>query len=175
MASTGMNVDFRATGQTGIMIAGEGLPIDSVVGDFLSGAAEVLSPDNDDNHWDVIEGQGAIYHPGYAAVSHGLLVGSQPDAFVVCHEAKRTHVSGWESFTLPSIGQVIERTLSIGRQTNPEIQCIGLSINTSKLPDNERNDYLSHMAEKYQLPCVDPMRQGTLALIIELKQRFPVN
>ena len=155
------------------MIAGEGLPIDSEVGDFLSGAAELLSPSNEDNHWDVIEGQGSIFHPGYASVSHGLLQGSQPDAFVVCHEAKRTHISGWEHVSLPSIGEVIERTIQIGRHTNPGIQCVGISINTSKLDDDERNDYLAMISDRYQLPCVDPMRQGTLAIVIELKQRFP--
>ncbi|PHQ68618.1 MAG: hypothetical protein COB97_09665 [Paracoccus sp.] len=69
------------------MIAGKGLPIDAVVADFLSGAVELLSPDNTADHWDVIEGQGCLFHPGYGAVSMGLLIGSQPDAFVVCTQA----------------------------------------------------------------------------------------
>ena len=94
---------FRATGQTGILIAGEGMPIDAVVADFVSGAAEVLSTDNDPDHWDIIEGQGSLHHPGYAAVSVGLLLGSQPDDFIVCTEAGRTHVAGWPDFPLPSI------------------------------------------------------------------------
>jgi uncharacterized NAD-dependent epimerase/dehydratase family protein len=81
MQDRGWKADFRATGQTGIMIAGGGIPIDAVVSDFVSGAAEVLSPDNDADHWDVIEGQGSLFHPGYAAVTLGLLHGSQPDAF----------------------------------------------------------------------------------------------
>ena len=85
------------------MIAGEGIPIDAVVADFVSGAAEILSPDNAPDHWDVIEGQGSIFHPGYSGVSLGLLHGSQPDAFVVCHDAARTVVSGWEHYALPAI------------------------------------------------------------------------
>jgi len=133
MKAEGMNVDFRASGQTGIMIAGRGIPIDAVVSDFVSGAAELLSPDNEPDHWDVVEGQGSIFHPGYSAVSMGLLVGSQPDAFVVCHEAGRTHIMGWDDFELPSIEQVIERTVTIGRQVNPAIRCVGISVNTSSL------------------------------------------
>jgi uncharacterized NAD-dependent epimerase/dehydratase family protein len=124
MKAQGFNVDFRATGQTGIMIAGSGIPIDAVVADFVSGAAEMVSPSNDEDHWDVIEGQGSVFHPGYSPVSVGLLVGSQPDAFVVCTEAGRTHIEGWPSFELPSIDAVIERTLDIGRQVNPTIRCV---------------------------------------------------
>ena len=99
MIDRGMNADFRATGQTGIMISGGGMPIDAVVSDFVSGAAEVLSPDNADDHWDVIEGQGSLYHPGYAAVTLGLMHGSQPDAFVVCHEAGRTMIEAFSRFS----------------------------------------------------------------------------
>ncbi len=168
MKKRGMNSNFRASGQTGIMIAGRGIPIDAVVADFLSGAAELLSPDNDPDHWDVIEGQGGIYHPGYSSVSMGLLVGSQPDAFVVCHEAGRDVIEGWDDFKLPSIEQVIERTISIGAQVNPDIKCVGVSVNTSKLSDDERNEYLSTLSKRLNLPCVDPMKDGTDAIIDNL-------
>jgi uncharacterized NAD-dependent epimerase/dehydratase family protein len=114
MRSRGLKADFRASGQTGIMIAGEGIPIDAVVSDFLSGAAELLSPDNDKDHWDVIEGQGSLFHPGYASVTLGLLHGSQPDAFIVCHEANRTVMHGWPDYGLPSIQDVIDRTIELG-------------------------------------------------------------
>ena len=109
MRDAGINSTFRATGQTGIMLAGEGIPIDAVVADFVSGAAELISPDNDRNHWDVIEGQGSLFHPGYSGVALGLLHGSQPDAFVICHDATRTVVSGWEHYTLPSIREAIDQ------------------------------------------------------------------
>jgi uncharacterized NAD-dependent epimerase/dehydratase family protein len=165
MREAGMDADFRASGQTGIMIVGSGIPIDCVVADFISGAAEVLSPDNAKQHWDVIEGQGGIFHPGYAAVTHGLLIGSQPDAFVVCHAAGRTHIEGWEHVPLPSIEAVIERTVQIGQVTNPSIRCVGISVNTSTLPARERHDYLATLSESHALPCVDPMLTGTREIV----------
>lgn len=168
MKRLGWNADFRASGQTGIMIAGNGLPIDSVVADFLSGAAELLSPDNTEDHWDVIEGQGGIFHPGYSSVTMGLLIGSQPDAFVVCHEAGRTHISGWEDFPLPSIEEVIERTIAIGQLTNPDITCVGVSVNTSRLKADEREAYLAELSSRIGLPCVDPLQGGTDSIIAQI-------
>lgn len=160
MKKRGLDVDFRATGQTGIMITGQGIPIDAVVADFVSGAAELLSPANHDNHWDVIEGQGSVFHPGFSAVSVGLLMGSQPDVFVVCTEAGRTHIEGWQSFPLPTIEAVIDRTVDIGRQVNPAIRCVGISSNTQHLSDLERGPYLHDLSNKYGLPAVDPLVTG---------------
>jgi uncharacterized NAD-dependent epimerase/dehydratase family protein len=168
MRAAGFAADFRASGQTGIMIAGQGIPIDCVVGDFISGAAEQLSPDNDPEHWDIIEGQGAIFHPGYAAVSHGLLLGSQPDAIVLCHAAGRSHIEGWPEVPLRSIGEVIEETLRLGRLTNPAIRCVGISVNTLAIPGDERAAYLVALADRYGLPCVDPMVSGTAAIVAQL-------
>jgi len=168
MLAAGLDADFRASGQTGIMIAGRGIPIDCVVADFISGAAELLSPDNTPEHWDVIEGQGSLFHPGYAAVSHGLLIGSQPDAFVVCHAAGRAHIEGWEYMPLPSIEALIERTVAIGQLTNPSIRCVGISVNTQSLADGERDAYLAGLSERHQLPCVDPLLHGTRAIIEQL-------
>jgi uncharacterized NAD-dependent epimerase/dehydratase family protein len=165
----GRKATFRASGQTGIMISGSGMPIDAVVADFLSGAAEMLSPANDPDHWDIIEGQGSIYHPGYASVSMGLLIGSQPDVFVVCHEANRSHISGWPDFELPSIQEVIDRTISIGASTNPDIRCIGLSVNTKKLSERQALDYLATLSEKYRLPATDPIRFGVKDLVKEIR------
>jgi uncharacterized NAD-dependent epimerase/dehydratase family protein len=156
----GVNSTFRATGQTGIMIAGEGIPIDAVVADFISGAAEILSPDNDENHWDVIEGQGSLFHPGYAGVSLGLLHGSQPDAIVVCHEADRTVVSGWPDYALPGVAECIALNLELGRRTNPGIRCAGVCVNTSELPSDKRAGYLKELAAEVDLPCVDPVIDG---------------
>jgi uncharacterized NAD-dependent epimerase/dehydratase family protein len=172
MKGRGMNVDFRASGQTGIIIAGKGIPIDSVVADFISGAAELLSPNNDPDHWDIIEGQGSIYHPGFGAVSMGLLVGSQPDAFVVCHEANRKFMMGWDNFVLPTIEEVIERTIQIGKLTNKEIRCVGVSLNTSQLKPEERKKYLDNLSKKIELPCVDPLKNGTQKMIDYLNIEF---
>lgn len=170
MRRAGLKADFRASGQTGIMIAGQGLPIDAVISDFVSGAAELLSPDNDADHWDVIEGQGGIFHPGYSAVTMGLLVGSQPDAFVVCHEAGRTHIEGWEDFPLPTIEAVIERTILIGQLTNPDITCVGVSVNTSSLSADERGKYLADLSDRLGLPCVDALKTGTDAIVTRLEK-----
>ena len=160
MSDRGMKADFRATGQTGIMISGGGMPIDAVVSDFVSGAAEVLSPANDEDHWDVIEGQGSLFHPGYAAVTLGLMHGSQPDAFVVCHAAGRKMIEAFPDFPLPTIQELIDLTIANGRVTNPAVRCVGISVNTSSLGDDERRDYLANMADEFGLPCVDPVATG---------------
>lgn len=157
----GINADFRATGQTGIMIAGEGLPIDAMVADFISGAAEVLSPNNTADHWDVIEGQGALLHPSYAGVSLGLLHGSQPDAVVLCHDVERTYLLGLEGyFEVPPLDAVIDIVLTSARVTNPDCIWAGISVNTSSLDDQQRRTYLADLADKYGLPCVDPVAIG---------------
>jgi len=160
LQAAGAKSTFRATGQTGIMIAGEGIPIDAVVADFVSGAAELLSPDNDADHWDVIEGQGSLFHPGYAGVSLGLLHGSQPDAIVVCHDASRTVVCGWPDYALPSVAECLALNLALGRRTNPGIRCVGVSVNTSGLSSDKRAGYLQQLAGEIGLPCVDPVIDG---------------
>ena len=169
MTAQGMKATFRASGQTGIMISGSGIPMDAVVADFLVGAAEMLSPRNDDDHWDVIEGQGALHHPGYGPVSMGLLLGSQPDAFVVCTDATRTRISGWENFRLPEIQEVIDRTVEIGSSVNPLIRPVGISVNTSGLEHSEAEKYLRNLAHTHELPAVDPIRTGVADIVRYLK------
>ena len=159
-AERGLQVDFRATGQTGILIAGGGMPMDAVVADFEAGAAEVLSPDAAPDHWDVIEGQGSLFHPSYAAVSLGLLHGSQPDVFVVCHEPGREHLVGHPDFALPSLAETIDLTLRLGRRTNPRIRCGGISLNTAGLDASAAREVLARESMLVGLPAADPMRKG---------------
>ena len=168
----GVAADFRATGQTGIMIAGSGIPIDAVVADFLTGAAEMLSPDAPDDHWDVVEGQGGLFHPGYLQVTVGLLVGTQPDAFVVCHDPRREHIGGWPDFPLPSLQQVIDRTIAIGSLTNPAIRCVGVSLNTFGMDATERHEHLVRFTAETGLPCVDPMIEGTGQIIQRMLREY---
>jgi uncharacterized NAD-dependent epimerase/dehydratase family protein len=156
------------------MIAGRGIPIDAVVSDFVTGAAELLSPDNDAAHWDVIEGQGAIFHPGFLQVTIGLLVGSQPDAFVVCHDPMRKTVSGWPNFLLPSIANVIARTVDIGKLTNPDIRCVGVALNTSKVSLAERATLLTQYAAETGIPCVDPMIDGVELILDRIESDFRI-
>lgn len=161
LVGRGVDADFRATGQTGIMIAGEGMPIDAVVSDFVSGAAELLSPNNDDDHWDVIEGQGSLLHPGYSAVSLGLLHGSQPDAVILCHRAGCDLLDGLDvAVEIPPLNEVAETALNLVQMTNPNCIWAGISMNTAALADEERRGYLADIGGKYGLPCVDPVATG---------------
>jgi uncharacterized NAD-dependent epimerase/dehydratase family protein len=171
MRARGLKADFRATGQTGVFISGRGVAIDAVVADFIAGAAEWLSPANEPDHWDVVEGQGSLFHPSFAGVTLGLLHGSQPDAFIVCHEPTRSNMRGVKH-SLPSIAQVIERTILEGQLTNPAIQCTGIAINTEHLSEAEAVLLLKKTALEYRLPCVDPIRTGVRPLVEELERRF---
>jgi uncharacterized NAD-dependent epimerase/dehydratase family protein len=152
---------FRATGQTGIMIAGEGIPIDAVVADFISGAAEQLSPDNDDDHWDVIEGQGSLLNPSYSGVSLGLLHGSQPNAIVLCHDATRLKIDeAGSDYPIPALDEVIDDALRMARLIRNQCFCAGVSVNTSQMNDLERVAYLSSLQKDLGVPCVDPIVTG---------------
>ena len=156
----GVDADFRATGQTGIMIAGSGMPMDAVVSDFVAGAAEVLSPDAAPGHWDVIEGQGSLFHPAYAGVSLGLLHGSQPDVIVLCHEPGRDRLLGFTAFPTPSLENAIALHLKMGSLTNPKIRCAGVSFNTAALSAAEAEAIMTRTTETIGLPVADPMRGG---------------
>ena len=155
MQSNQIDASFKATGQTGILIAESGIAIDA---DFISGAVEWLSPDNDDKHWDIIEGQGSLFHPSFAGVSLGLLHGSQPDAFVVCHEPTRTNMRGVDT-PLPSIREVIDQTIQNGKLTNKQIQCIGIALNTSNC-QSEASDHKDRLSKEYDLPCLEPLQDN---------------
>ena len=155
-----VDADFRATGQTGILIAGGGIPIDSVVADFVAGAAETLSPDAAPNHWDVVEGQGSVFHPSYSGVSLGLLHGTQPDVIVMCHEAGRDWVLDVEHYPTPSVPEAIELTLTLARRTNRQVRCAGLSLNTSRLDEAQARTVLAEHSERLRLPVADPLRGG---------------
>ena len=180
----GLDVDFRATGQTGIMIAGSGMPIDAVVADFIAGAAEVLSPDAAPDHWDVIEGQGSLFHPAYAGVSLGLLHGSQPDVLVLCHEPGRTHLLGYPDFPTPSLPDAIALHLGMGSLTNPKIRCAGVSFNTAAMTPAEAdavmmrarrgNDRPAGRRPDARRPGLRPPRRGLPRLMARASwfQRF---
>lgn len=160
----GLPATFRATGQTGVMISGAGVAIDAVVADFVAGVAEALSPDNVPGHWDLIEGQGSLFHPAYAGVTLGLLHGSQPDAVVLCHDPARRHLHGLPHIPIPALDSAIEAYLRAGRLTNPGIRCVGISINSSSLGADEWSAYRGLVRKEFGLPVVDPLRDGVDAL-----------
>ena len=167
MRARGLDADFRATGQTGVFISGRGAAIDAVAADFISGAVEWIAPAADPTHWDIIEGQGSLFHPSFAGVSLGLLHGAQPDAFVVCHEPTRTAMRGVQH-PLPSIGDVIDLTMTCGRLTNPAIRPVGIAVNTQALPEDEARALLERLAREHDLPASDPIRYGVEQIVDRL-------
>ena len=160
LRSRGVAADFRATGQTGILIDGEGIAIDAVVSDFISGAVELLTPDADPDHWDCVEGQGSLFHASYAGVTMGLIHGAQPDALVLCHEPTRRHMRGLPEYPLPELEVCMETNLAAARLTNPAAKFVGAAINTSSLDDAAAESCLAETEERLGLPCVDPVRTG---------------
>ncbi|MBC8269559.1 MAG: DUF1611 domain-containing protein [Rhodospirillaceae bacterium] len=166
MRRRGINSTFRATGQTGILIQGSGIAVDAVVSDFLSGATEVLSPENTDDHWDVIEGQGSLFHPAYAGVSLGLLHGAQADALVLCHELGRLSVDGdYADFAIPPLDEAITMNLSLASRTNKDVKLVGLSLNSSNLSEDEALITMAELEDIHKVPVVDPVRTGVAKLI----------
>jgi len=172
MRARGIDADFRATGQTGVFISGRGVAIDAVVADFISGAVEWLSPSAGADHWDLVEGQGSLFHPSFAGVTLGLLHGAQPDAFVVCHEPTRTTMRGVKH-PLPSIADVIELTVRCGRLTNPAIRPIGIAINTMALGEAAAREAIGAAERGHGLPATDPIRFGVENIVDRLIAEFP--
>ncbi|MBT9290221.1 N-acetyltransferase DgcN [Prosthecodimorpha staleyi] len=172
MRARGYAADFRATGQTGVFISGRGVAIDAVVADFISGAVEWIAPAADPDHWDLVEGQGSLFHPSFAGVSLGLLHGAQPDAFVVCHEPTRTRMRGVQH-PLPSIAEVIDLTVRCGRLTNPAIRCVGIAINTEHLNDVDAAHTIAAAADAHGLPASDPIRFGLEPIVDEIERHWP--
>lgn len=164
MQARGWKADFRATGQTGIFIAGSGISVDAVVADFISGAAELLGPANDPDHWDVMEGQGSLFHPSFAGVTMGLIHGSQPDALVLCHEPTRSKMRNVEH-PIPPIDACIRWHVEAATLTNPDARCIGIAVNTSALTESAAADFLKQLADQHGLPAVDPVRTGVASLV----------
>ena len=160
MKKRGMKSTFRATGQTGILITGDGVPLDAVIADFMAGAVEWLPPDNDDDHWDIIEGQGSLYHVSYSGVTMALIHGGQPDALILCHEPTRTTMRGLPDYGLPTLQQVSDTALPLARIANPDCKVVGVSVNTQHMNDVEADAYLAQVEAELGLPSVDPFRHG---------------
>lgn len=161
----GMAADFRATGQTGIFIAGSGISVDAVVSDFISGAVEHLCPKMPADHWSFIEGQGSLFHPSYAGVSLGLLHGAQAEALVMCHEPGRPHMRGLPHQAVPDLATCVALTETCARLTAPGARVVGFAFNTSRLNEAEAVRVLGQTEDAFGLPCVDPVRTGVAAVV----------
>ncbi|WP_137871201.1 N-acetyltransferase DgcN [Sphingopyxis sp. 2PD] len=164
----GVAADFRATGQTGILIAGDGVPLDAVVADFISGAIEQISPARSDDGWDLIEGQGSLYHPSFAGVSTGLLHGAQPDALVLCHDPVRPHMRGLPHYPLPGIAETLEANVRVAQLTNPDVRVVGIALNTSAMAEDDARALCAATAAEFGLPTSDPYRFGVEAILDRL-------
>ena len=165
MRSRDIDADFVATGQCGIMVSGQGIAIDCVVADFISGAVEQMASDNDAGHWDLIEGQGSLFHPAFAGVSLGLLHGAQPDALVLCHAEGRPTMRGLPSYPVIDPGDAMDRNLEAARLTNVDARFVGIAVNTSGLPADDSRAVLKRYEDRFGLPCVDPMRSGVATIV----------
>ncbi|MFY9238773.1 MAG: N-acetyltransferase DgcN [Roseovarius sp.] len=165
MIARGMKATFRATGQTGILITGHGVPLDAVVADFMAGSVEYLTPDNDADHWDMIEGQGSLFHVSYSGVTMALIHGGQPDALILCHEPTRSHMRGLPGYTLPSLEQLRDTALPLAQVANPACKVVGVSINTQHMSETDARAYLAEVESRLGLPATDPYRFGSDTLV----------
>ena len=168
----GVAADFRATGQTGILIAGEGVPLDAVVADFISGAIEALSPARHDDGWDLIEGQGSLFHPSFAGVSTGLLHGAQPAAILLCHDPSRLRMRGLPHYPMPDPAACLAANLSVARLTSPDVRAVGVALNTSALDEAAARRLCDATAAELALPCTDPHRFGADPIVDEMFRCF---
>lgn len=164
MKVRGLKSSFRATGQTGILVTGDGVPLDAVVADFMAGAVEWLTPDNDDDHWDMIEGQGSLFHVSFSGVTMALVHGGQPDALILSHEPTRTHMRGLPHYALPTLEALRDTALPLARIANPKAEVVGISVNTAALGEDEALQCLADIEKRMGLPTADPFRQGAARL-----------
>jgi len=165
MVDRGMKATFRATGQTGILITGDGVPLDAVIADFMAGSVEYLTPDNDDDHWDLIEGQGSLFHVSYSGVTMALVHGGQPDALILSHEPTRKHMRGLPEYQQPTLQQLRDTALPLAKVGNPNCKVVGISVNTQHMSEVEANAYLAKVEAEMSLPTVDPFRHGAGRLV----------
>lgn len=156
----GAKATFRATGQTGILITGGGVPLDAVIADFMAGSVEWLTPDNDAEHWDLIEGQGSLFHASFSGVTMALIHGGAPDALILCHEPTRTHMRGLPGYSLPGLSQLNTLALELAHVVNPDCKTIGVSVNTAALDDAAANTLLKTISDDMGIPAIDPFRHG---------------
>ncbi|TDL87858.1 N-acetyltransferase DgcN [Meridianimarinicoccus aquatilis] len=165
MRNRDMSATFRATGQTGILITGDGVPLDAVIADFMAGAVEWLTPDNDPDHWDLIEGQGSLFHVSYSGVTMALIHGGQPDALILCDEPTREHMRGLPTYTAPSLEVLRDTALGLAQVANPACRVVGISVNTQHMSEADALAHLAEVEARMGLPAVDPYRQGAARLV----------
>jgi len=164
----GWNSHFVPTGQSGIAMFGEGVPIDSIIGDFMSGAIEGLLIEKSKTY-DLlcVEGQGTIIHPGYSGVSLALIHGCLPDAMILCHYPGREKIKSYQ-IEIPSLTEMIRLHEDIARPVKPS-KVIGVSLNTQSMTEEEAMREIAKVEKQTGLPAIDPVRFGCEKLVGELE------
>ena len=166
----GLSSVFAATGQTGMMIAGSGIPADRFIADFLPGAVEgMVVPLAEQYDWVFVEGQGSLLHPAYSAVTLGLLHGAAPDLLVLCHRAGHTHIDGYD-VAIPPLTQVRQMYETAAAWLKPA-PVVALALNTSALPEESALAAVEDAARETGLPTSDPVRFGAGPLVDALLAR----
>jgi uncharacterized NAD-dependent epimerase/dehydratase family protein len=171
----GLSSAFVATGQTGIMISGTGLPVDRIISDFVAGMVEQTVLDFTKEHdWVFVEGQGALNHPGYSPVTLGLIHGSMPDAMIFCHTAGATAIEGYTYCPLPSLKRMIELNEDTVSWVRPERPCkvAGLALVTFHLGEQEAKDAIKQAEDETGLPATDVLRFGAGILMDALRKQL---
>ena len=170
----GLQSVFVPTGQTGVAIAGWGIAVDAVVSDFLAGAAEWLVVEGARRGGKLlfVEGQGSLVHPMYSGVTLGLVHGSTPHAFVLCHAAGATEIEGCPGHPIPPLRELVdlhERISLPARRAT--VACIAL--NTAALEsEEEARRAIAKVADETGLPVDDPVRFGAQHLLDSLLARL---
>lgn len=173
LVKCGADAKFLATGQTGIMIEGEGVPVDCVVADFINGSAEDLVRRNQNHDFVLVEGQGSLSHPSFSAVTVGLLHGCAPNGLVYCYEAGRQNVKGLD-IALPDKQKQLETYLTLAN-LRQECELIGVAVNTRYQTPEEANSEIANAEEAFGVPACDVYRAGAEKLIeasVQLRKRL---
>ncbi|HEY3991654.1 MAG TPA: DUF1611 domain-containing protein [Ktedonobacteraceae bacterium] len=171
----GLSSTFLATGQTGILISGSGLPADRVISDFVAGETEHLVLELSNTYdWVFVEGQGALNHPGYSPVTLGLLHGSMPEAMIFCHHAGATTIDGLEHATFADINRLIhlnEEIVNILPHERPS-KVVGIALVTIGMSDEQALEAIKQIEEQTGLPATDVWRFGPGKLMDALDKHF---
>jgi len=165
---------FVPTGQTGILIAGWGIAIDAVIADFVAGAAERLVVDGAARGGELlfVEGQGSLVHPAYSGVTLGLVHGSAPHAFVLCHHAGATEIEGYPGHSLPSLQALVDLHERIALPARPA-RVVAIALNTRGLDDDAARQAAREAEAETGLPADDAVRFGAARLVDAILAGLP--
>ena len=164
LRAAGQDARFLATGQTGMMVSGSGVPVDCVVADFVNGAIEQLVGEHEGHDFLLVEGQGSISHPAYSAVTLGLLHGCAPDGLVFCYEAGRKHVKGFDGIDIPAMAEQMRACEVLANLRHP-CKFIGIAVNTRTLSQAEALAEIERVEAEFGLPACDVYRTGSEKLV----------